>query len=220
MELVNSSRRELVEYVSGQLRHFFPDKHDNLVKSSIGRSIDTAIERMRPSVKLSRMWPQNKFYYLHSNQYAVFLYYLANSVWREQKDAEVASKIYSLNKALNGLEIFYEIEMPAIFCITHSPGIVLSRADYSDFLVLYQNSTVGRVHPEELPKFEKGVVLYPNSAVIGKCHIKANSFIAQGQSVIDADTPGNCVVFNNAGQLVFKEPKFDIMNYFFRMDEA
>ncbi len=218
MELVNTSRREIVEMVSGQISNFFPDKHSLSVKSAVGRSIDTALDRMRKPVKLSRMWPENKFSPLHSNQYAVFLYFLANSVWKEQKDADCASKIYCLNKALNGLEIFYEIEMPEIFCIPHSVGIVLSRAHYANYLVLYQNTTVGRIKADELPKFGEGVVLYPNSVVIGNCNIGAKTFVAQGQSVINADTPGNCVVFNDGVKLIFKEPKFDIMNYFFRMD--
>ncbi len=220
MELVNTSRREMVEMLSGQLSNFFPDKHDLSVKSTISRAIDYGLDRMRKPVKLCRMWPDKGFSPLHSNQYAVFLYFMANSVWKELKDIEVASKLFYLNKALNGLEIFYEIEMPEIFCIPHSPGIVLSRAHYANYLVLYQNCTVGRVKPDELPHFGEGVVLYPNSAVIGKCKIGAKTMVAQGQSVVDADTPGDCVVFNNDGKLTFKQPKFDMMDYFFKMDQA
>lgn len=216
MQLVDTTKAELADYVAAQLNHFFPDKHAGATRGVIGKSIDTALARMEPCVRLSRMWPENKFSYLHSNQYAVFLYFLSNSVWKEQKIEWAASKLYYLNKALNGLECFYEIELPEIFCIPHSPGIVLSRAHYANYLVLYQNCTVGRVKPDELPRFEEGVVLYPNSAVIGNCHVRAKSVIAQGQSLINADTPGNCVVFNEGRELIFKEPKFDIMEYFFR----
>ena len=218
MQLVNTTESELADYVSSQLKHFFPDAHTSAVKPAIGRSINSALERMRLPVKLSRLWPQDKFSYLHSNQYAVFLYYLSNSIWVEQKDDQTASKLFYLNKALNGLEIFYQIEMPEIFCITHSPGIVLARAHYSNYLVLYQNTTVGRVQADKAPHLDEGVVLYPNSVIIGDCKIGAKTFVAQGQSVIDADTPGNCVVFNDRGKLIFKKPKFDILNYFFRLD--
>ena len=220
MQLVNTTRSDLVSYIDAQCRNFFPDAQSSAVKSAIDRSIDVALDRMRPAVKLSRLWPHNKFSPLHSNQYAVFLYYLANTIWRDQKDDQTASKLYYLNKALNGLEIFYEIAMPDIFCITHSPGIVLARAHYGNFLVLYQNTTVGRVHADQLPHLGEGVVLYPNSVIIGKCRIGDKTFVAQGQSIIDADSPGNCVVFNNNGTLVYKEPKFDVLNYFYRMDEV
>lgn len=220
MELVNTTRDELADYVSAQLNHFFPDKHSGGTRDTVGKSIDTALTRIEPCVRLSKMWPANKFSYLHSNQYAVFLYFLSNSIWKEQKNDIVASKLFNLNKALNGLECFYELALPDIFCIPHSPGIVLARAHYSNFLVLYQNTTVGRVNPDELPHFGEGVVLYPNSVVIGKCHIGPKTFIAQGQSVIDNDTPGNCVVFSQGNKLIFKKPSFDVMDYFFRMDQA
>jgi serine O-acetyltransferase len=219
MELVNINRGELIEYVTKQINHFFPDNYSGDVHGIIGSSMDMALDRMRPNVKLAKLWPKDKFYYLHSNQYAVFLYYLANSIWRFQQNENVCSKLFYLNKALNGFECFYEINLPDIFYITHSPGIVLARATYANYFVLYQNTTVGRVHVDQVPVFEEGVVLYPNSVVIGKCHVRAKSFISQGQSLIDADTPGDCLVFSNNGKYEFKKPKFDVMNYFFRLEE-
>jgi serine O-acetyltransferase len=217
MELVNATRGELADYVTRQINHFFPDAHQADVAPVIAKSISSGLQRMEKPVALAKLWPQGKFSHLHSNQYAVFLYFLANSIWREQQNEIVASKLYGLNKALHGLEIFYAIELPEIFYIPHSPGIVLSRAHYANYLVLYQNTTVGRVQPEALPRFEEGVVLYPNSVVIGNCHIRARTFVAQGQAVIDADTPGDCVVFNRDGKLIFKKPSFDILGYFFRL---
>jgi hypothetical protein len=70
------------------------------------------------------------------------------------------------------------------------------------------------------PIFEEGVVLYPNSAVIGRCHLRKGTLVAQGQSIIDGETPGDCVVFNNAGALVFKKPKLDALRYFFRLEDG
>lgn len=217
MELVHLSRGDLADYVTRQLQHFFPDPTADQVGPVVHQSLPTALQRMEKPVAVAKLWPAGKFSHLHSNQYAVFLYFLANTIWREQQNDMVASKLFCLNKALHGLEIFYEIALPEIFYIPHSPGIVLSRAHYADYLVLYQNTTVGRVHPEQLPRFEPGVVLYPNSVVIGNCHIRANTFVAQGQAVIDTDTPGNCLVFNENGKLVFKQPSFDILSYFFRL---
>ena len=52
--------------------------------------------------------------------------------------------MFILNKALNAIDLFYEIDMPARFFIGHSAGIVLAKASYADYLVLYPNSTVGK----------------------------------------------------------------------------
>jgi serine O-acetyltransferase len=61
---------------------------------------------------------------------------------------------------------------------------VLAKARYGNRLVLYQNSTVGKNHGAA-PSLGEGVVLYPNSAIIGRCEIGAGSVIAQGVSVIN-----------------------------------
>jgi serine O-acetyltransferase len=219
MQLVGITRSELVDYLGRQLGNFFPDRHSAAISPLIERDIDEALDRLSPCVRLCRLWPKDGFHYLHSNQNAVFLYFLANTIWKNRADVATCDRLYYLNKVLNGLECFYAIALPDIFCICHSPGIVLAQASYGNYLVLYQNSTVGRVHADQRPILEEGVVLYPNTAVIGKCHLRAGTLVAQGQSIIDGETPGKCVVFNNAGTLIFKAPKFDALQYFFRLEE-
>ena len=60
-------------------------------------------------------------------------------------------------------------------------------------------------------------MLYPNSAIIGRCEIGAGSVIAQGISVVNRDTPGDCMVFQgDAGDLVFKPPTRDVLADIFR----
>jgi serine O-acetyltransferase len=220
MQLVGITRAELVEYVARQVTHFFPDRYTDAVLPAIERDFDEALDRFDPCVRLCRLWPKDGFHYLHSNQNAVFLYFLANTIWKHRGDANTCDKLYYLNKALHGLECFYKITLPDVFCICHSPGIVLAEASYGNYLVLYQSSTVGRVHADERPILEEGVVLYPNSAVIGKCRLRSGTLVAQGQSIVNGETPGNCVVFNNSGTLTFKKPKFDALRYFFRLVEA
>jgi serine O-acetyltransferase len=219
MELVDTTRNGLVDYVTAQLNHFFPDGIGD-TRAHVAAGIDDALDRIRPCVKLNRVWPKDRFSYLHSNQYAVLLYFLANTLWQRKAGDNICNKLYCLNKALNALECFYAIELPELFCICHSPGIVLAQATYANYFVLYQNSTVGRVEANERPIFSPGVVMFPNTAVIGNCRIGPRTFLAQGNSIIDADTPGNCVVFSNQGSLVFKKPRVDYLERFFRLDEA
>jgi serine O-acetyltransferase len=218
MELVGLSRNELVDYVSAQLDHFFPDGKGD-PRPAIAKSIDEALDRLDPCVRLTRVWPKGKFSHLHSNQYAVFLYFLANTIWRRSQEQPACDKLFYLNKALNAFECFYTIELPDIFCVCHSPGIVLAQATYANYLVLYQNSTVGRVNPNERPVFSEGVVMFPNTAIIGNCRIGPRTYLAQGNSIIDQDTPGNCVVFSEKGKVQCKPPKMDYLVNFFRLDE-
>ena len=106
--------------------------------------------------------------------------------------------------------------MPEIFFIGHTAGIVLAKAQYGNFLVLYQNSTVGKNHGDA-PIIETGAIMYPNSAIIGKCRVRRNTVVAQGVSVINQDTEAGHIAFQGGGGgLVFREPKHLIQSDFFR----
>ncbi|SEI24272.1 hypothetical protein AB3464_08630 [Pseudomonas asplenii] len=216
MKLVNSSRGELVDYTTGQLAVFFPDGRSAPIKGIIEQHIDEALARLQRCINAVQTWEQDHFNYLHSSQYCTYLYFLANTLWRNTQEIEVPTKLFLLNKLLNGIDMFYEIAMPDIFFIGHSTGIVLAKANYSNYLVLYQNSTVGKNHGVA-PSLGEGVILYPNSAIIGRCNIAADSIIAQGVSVVNQDTPGRCMVFSGNHSIVCKTLKRNIIEDFFRI---
>jgi serine O-acetyltransferase len=218
MKLVDCSRSELIEYVSRQLVHFFPDGAEDS-RPMVAANLDESLDRLSPSVRLCRVWPEDSFSYLHSNQYAAFLYFVANTIWRNSGNERLCTKLFYLNKTLNGFECFFTIELPEILCISHSLGIVLAHAVYGNYLVLHQNSTVGRLHTDQRPVLGEGVVLFPNSAIVGNCNVGARTVLAQGSSIINADTPGDCVVFSNGGRLTFKKPKINYLTHFFRVSE-
>ena len=215
MQIINLERGRLAAYVKAQLGNFFPTEEDiecNLIDAHLNESL----ERLNICINQVRMWKQGEFDVLHSSQYCIFLYYLANTIWQREQAKRICTKLFLLNKALNGIDCFYEIILPEVFFIGHSVGIVLSKATYGNFLVLYQNSTVGKNHGEA-PTIDEGVILYPNTAVIGKCHIGSRSVIAQSVSVINRNTEANRIAFQAAGGgLVFKEPDHDFLKDFFR----
>lgn len=216
MDLVNSSRGALLAYIIHQLTTFFPDEH-GIPSHIIDRNLDEALARVEHCINSVKVWRIGEFDYLHSSQYSIFLYYLSNTIWRNEGDKYLCTKIFLLNKALNGIDCFYEIELPPVFFIGHSVGIVLAKAIYGNFLVLYQNSTVGKNHGVA-PVLGVGVVMYPNTAIIGSANIGNRSVIAQGVSVINRDTPESCMVFSGAnGELVFKTSKRDILADIFRL---
>jgi len=214
LNLVNSSREHLLGYLLRQLQNFFPDGHDP--RDTIDARLDAALDRLAHCIRAVRMWREDEFDPLHSSQYAIFLYYLAHTLHRSGADRALCNKLFFLNKALNGIDLFYEIDMPPVFFVGHSVGIVLAKATYGTHLVLYQNCTVGKNHGVA-PVLGDGVVLYPHSAVIGACQVGDGSVIAQGVSVIGRDTPGACLVFQGPrGALEFARPKRDILIDFFR----
>jgi serine O-acetyltransferase len=218
VEIVRIGRQGLLDYVAAQLTSFFPDARPGSppVATHIEAHLDQALQRTGICINAVRAWQPDRFDYLHSTQYCTFLYFLANTMRRSGGDIDVCTKLFLLNKALNGIDLFYDIVMPDVFFIGHSVGIVLAKASYGNYLVLYQNSTVGKNHGVA-PVIGEGVVLYPNSAIIGRCHVGDGSVVSQGTSVINQNVPGQCVVYaGQAGALVFKPPGRDVLDDIFR----
>jgi len=217
MNLLNLTRSGLLDYTVGQIAHFFPDGRNTSVRTRIDAHLDEALSRLHKCINAVRLWQANEFNYLHSTQYCIYLYYLSNTIWRSTSDIEVCTKLFLLNKTLNGIDMFYEIAMPEKFFIGHSVGIVLAKATFSDYLVLYQNSTVGK-NAGIAPVLERGVIMYPNTAIIGLSHVQANTVISQGVGIVNRNTPGNVMVFQGSdGNLLFKEIKKDFIQEFFRL---
>lgn len=215
MKIAHLDHEGLLEYTHRQLLHFFPDGRA-VDRNILASQMPEALGRLERCINHVRLWPTDTFDHLHSTQYCLYLYYLSNTVWRNTDNREIATRLFLLNKALNGIDCFYEIELPDIMFIGHSVGIVLSKATYGSHLVLYQNSTVGKNHGVA-PVIGDGVVMYPSTAVIGRCRIGSGTTLAQGASVINQDTPGNCYVFSrDDGKLTFAPQKRDVLADIFR----
>lgn len=218
MELIEQTRQSLIDYTCAQVATFFPDGKDELVRSQVSRHLDQALARVERCVNAVRMWKHGQFNYLNSSQYCIYLYYLANTIWHNERDNAVPTRLFLLNKTLNGIDLFYEIDMPEVFFIGHSVGIVLAKATYGNYLVLYQNSTVGKNHGVA-PVIGDGVVMYPNTAIIGRSHVAGGTILSQGTSIVNRDTPGNCIAFpGDMGYPIFKPTKRAVLEDIFRLD--
>lgn len=219
MRLIDHTQASLLDYTCAQLGCFFPSGDGAALRHRLERHLPQALARLAHCIDKVRMWQSGQFNSLNSSQYCLYLYFLANTVWREEGSEEAvgaATRLFLLNKALNGIDLFYEIAMPEVFFIGHSVGIVLAKATYGNYLVLYQNCTVGKNHGVA-PVLGDGVILYPNSAIIGRCRIGHNTAVSQGTGVINRDTPGDCMVFaGTAGELTIKAAKRPLIDDFFR----
>ncbi len=217
LQISGLTRAELATYVRAQIQALVPLPRPEPELGLIEVHLDEALARLAHCIAAVRTWPAGHFDVLHSSQYCTFLYYLANTIWRHERAQAVCTRLFLLNKALNAIDCFYEIELPEVFFIGHSIGIVLAKASYGNHLVLYQNVTVGKNHGVA-PVLEDGVILYPHAAVIGACTIRRGSIIAQGTRVLGRDTEAGRIAFNSgtAGKLAFRAPGHPILADFFR----
>lgn len=143
----------------------------------------------------------------HSGQYTVFLYFLSRRV-AAAGNTELADKIYYLNRMMNGLDLFYQTELPDVFFHDHPLGSVLGKADYGSCFCFQQGCTVGNNHGQ-YPTIGEYVRMFANSSIIGRCSIGNNVFISAGVLIKDEDVPPNTIVFGRSPNLTFKAKPAD-----------
>ena len=206
----------LIEYVTAQCSHVVPDGRESALRSAVNAHIDDALARMHFCINACASWRADQFNVMQSSQHSIFLYFLSNSIFKTSGNVDAATRLFLVNKAFNGIDLFYEIAMPPIFYIGHTVGIVLAKANYGNRLVLYQNVTIGR-HKDRSPLIGDGVVVYPNSAIIGDCKIGDGAVVSQGTSVLDCDIARDRLAFKGSdGRLSFRDAPKNILDEYFR----
>ena len=136
------------------------------------------------------------FDHLHGDQYAMWLYLLANSLHAGGGRADACKKLFLLNKALHGCDIFYEVELPSVFLLVHPLGTVLGRGRYADFLIVYQRCGIGSNH-DVYPTLGRHLTLRPGAAVLGRCTVGDHCTIAAESLLLDRDLEAGSVYIGN-----------------------
>jgi serine O-acetyltransferase len=208
---------DLANYVARQLFTFFPDKDESVTARSL---VGEAVERLEHCVRHVRMkgwWGATgpQFNHLHTDQYAVFLYYLSNTAF-QRGEGSLAAKAYALNKALHGLDAFYEVALPAIFALVHPVGTVLGRATYGDYFCAYQNVSVGSDLENRHPVVGRGVVLYGGAKVIGTATVGDNCMLSTGCTVLGDQVPDNHIAFGHHKALATKPNRRNVVRDIFK----
>ena len=132
------------------------------------------------------------------------MYFFSNSCYKNSLDKTICDKIYFLNKILNSIDIYYEVSLPNVFLLIHPVGTVLGRANYSDYLIVYQGVNVGS-NKNIYPTFSKYVTLRPSSSVLGKSRMGTNSELATGSILIDHNVEKNTIYFGNPKENLIKK---------------
>ena len=148
---------------------------------------------------------------LHQVNYCIFLYWLSRRM-HLLGDNETASKVFYLNKMLNGVEIFYEIELPKIWACAHPLGSVIGRARYGEYFYFFHGCTVGgNIVPDGsavYPVIGSHVKMLPHSSITGSSHIGNNVIVSANTYIKDQDVPDNVIVFGSTPDLIFKENRY------------
>ena len=120
-----------------------------------------------------------------------------------------------MNKILNAVDIFYEIEFPTIWGVEHPVGSVMGRANYSDFFYFYQGCTVGTNNKYSAdgsyvcyhPNIGVNVVMYSNSKILGSSNIGNNVIVSANTYIINQNVPDNSIVFGQSPniKIILKE---------------
>ena len=217
MKLLDHTRESLIDYTVAQCASVVPDGREAAFRAALDVNMDEALERLHRCINACAPWRPDQFNVLQSSQHAIYLYFLGNTIWKRSGDTAAATRLFLMNKAFNGIDLFYEIAMPEVFYIGHSVGIVLAKATYGNHLVLYQNSTVGR-HKDQIPVIGDRVVLYPNTAVIGRSVIGSDSVLSQGVSAVNKTVPEGVIAFRGPGaDLAFQPRPDDLLHEYFRL---
>ena len=187
---------DLEAYVSRLLENHLPDGH--APGYPLRPLLDRALQRVEHCFSsIHRKYYEDGgvtlFDHLNGDHAAAFLYLLGNTVWHETGDERLPTKLFYLNKIMHGLDLYFSVPMPDVFLLVHPVGTVLGKARYGEYLVVYQNCTVG-ADTDVYPRFGDGVILYSSSSVIGDCTVGDNVVFAANSMVVDLDVPRDTVV--------------------------
>jgi len=217
LKLVDHTRTSLLDYTVAQCAHIAPDGREAAFRRLVDAHLDEALERLHRCINACAPWRMDEFNVLQSSQHCIYLYYLGNTIWARSGDTSAPTRLFLMNKAFNGIDLFYEIAMPEAFYIGHSVGIVLAKATYGNHLVLYQGCTVGR-HKQDVPVIGDRVILYPGSAVVGRAVIEDGAVLSQGTRVINQRAPAGQMAFQDTGgKLAFRPTPDDLLQEYFRL---
>ena len=204
---MSMSEIQLRDLLSTQLRNFF--LLDLLTEEPL---IDKFLQISLDRVAYCFSFSSNKYYKqngsvffnpLQFSQYGIFLYFLANSIWRKYGSIPLCDKLYGLSKMINALDLYYEVNMPDVFFMDHPVGSVLGRAQYGQFFGFAQNCTVGN-NKGVFPIIGEYVTLKKGASIIGKCSIGNRVIIGADANVKDQDIPDCSIVFGNSPNLIIK----------------
>lgn len=201
-------------FLSQQITNLLP--YFNINEDILTKYEANAVKRSDSLIKRLKTRDNTKFNIKISWHLATFIYWLSREIWENEGNIDECAALFCLNKLLNSIDLFYEIDMPeAFFLGGHTSGQVFAKANYKNFLVTYQNCTIGR-NLNDAPTLGKYNVLYPGSSVIGNCSLGDNVILGPGVQVVDRDIEDNTMLKLNDNHCIenYKLHKIHALRFF------
>lgn len=213
------SNPQMAAYTAAQLNTFFPDPNP-VPESALALLLPGVLKRLELCFSglvgpYFRRDGVLRFNHLNADQYAMYVYLLGNEAFRAgASSGDVAVKSYLLNKALYGIEAYYEVELPAVFWFSHAVGSVLGRANYGNGLLVCQGCTVGN-KDGVYPTFGEKVVLCANSVVLGNTRVGSEVCVGAGSQLIDETIPDRTTVVGSTPCMRVIEKRSRLVDAYF-----
>ena len=203
-------QKDIESLLLKQLSNFFTI--DEREREIISDSMKTVLARC--DINFSRN--PNKYYHskigkesyfnpYHSGQWTIFLYYFSHHLYK-RGGGILKDKFFYLNKIMNGIDIFYDVELPDFFTLNHQVGSVIGKGKFSDGFSFIQNCTVGESFGK-WPTIGKDCCMCAGSSIIGDCYIGENVLIGANATVKNETIPSNVIVFGESPKLIIKQKK-------------
>ena len=200
----------IMNLLKGQLSFFKIDDRELEQIRNIYPVVKSRVEYNFSHSTNKYYWKNNQVYFspFQSSQYTIFLYYLSNTLFKENsyKNREICDKIYYLNRMLNSCDLFYEVNLPDIFFLDHPLGSVIGRGKFGNYFSFSQGCTIGN-NKGFYPQLGEKVSMLSNSKIIGNSRIGNNVIVAANTYIKDTDIPNNSLVFGVSPNLVVKDNK-------------
>lgn len=212
---VNPLDNSIGEYICHQIRFF--GRLSAAEKKKILAGVPAARQQTQGSLnRFARI--EKKINLLHAHHSMIFLYRLANVLRADEACATICEKLFLLNRMQNGLDLYYKIEMPEHFLIGHGLGTVFSKAVYGNYLVVFQNVTIG-VQDGKYPSIGENAVIYSNCIIAGESRIGKNCVVGAGTRLINKTIPDNSIVLEKDGKLLVKDNTRNETGKYFIVEE-
>tara|TARA_R100000935_G_scaffold19518_1_gene37499 strand:+ start:10832 stop:11464 length:633 start_codon:yes stop_codon:yes gene_type:complete len=205
---ISPSLDDLTKLIKHQLNNLF------FLNESESITLDYCLPSALKLTENCFQYSKNKYYksngnvffsIYHSGQYCIFLYFLARQIFIDYpEERTLADKLYYLNKTLNGLDLYYEVNMPAVFHLDHPVGSVIGRATYGDGFTFSQLCTVGN-NKGVFPVIGENVLMLSGSKILGNSYIGKHTIISANTYIKDQDVPDNSIVFGSSPNLTIKK---------------
>ena len=204
-----SSVDETIMTVKRQLNLFWETKFND---AEFAVDVANAIERTKKSFDAQETRGRYKkcgFSVLNTETYTTFLYWLSREVGLRSYStqaggavADLADKIFYLNRIMNQVKWYWKIELPEYFSARHPLNSVLGMTSYGEYLTVLQNVTIGGSFNDfSYPTIGHHVTFFANTSATGNCHIGNYVVFASNASIYNTDIPDWSIVYGSKPNL-------------------